>query len=657
MLSSLRVLFLLLITINLFANFGDRFTVQKIKVDRGINNYVDYFLLNKSKQKIDYLRYKAKLSLLGTRNDILNDFTILNARNSSLVDMVSIDANNSAEISPREIEILRTIDIIILQEDSITASYDCGDLANHVENRNLTNIDPAFTEAECAEVNVKFENFYETGVFSIKDLNGTLLNQYRSRVRLDNMCEYDDIVHKKIAASKRNEYDLVGKLQFLNNNFLELYSSDISSLTNNNHDFSTKSHLVGHIRNRANLINDLNNTIDISQTIINLNAYLFTPYTCGEHIGVSDEQNITQNIQNLLTAKQTELAQLNITISSLSTQHSTLLANEPPDLPFPPYNIQHDDWELQVDTVFADLTDAQQTQTDLQNEILVLQGYITNPGTIPDDGRFDTYMLEVVGSRIAENIIYQTITKINTLSRYINRYLLEYGFDVGAGNPLPRRIDLINISNFWGADEIHGGWWPQQFNGSTDIQFTINTNDGFIRFSNIFDGGFISSISEFETSVRQMFYNSTVKRNDVAIDITGGAFDMIVPLDFRTLAFVEKINEISDLNATVVGDINATVTPNPIPCGVGQNDQQTAFSPNGDGGFTLFYCDSINWETQNVVVSSETEIQNDTIYRQNNVGFSIFSQQGYGGEKVYRDLGPGNAQKGLIVNGIYRRIF
>ena len=587
--------------------------------------------LNKAKNKVTYLSTISKLSLASTRNEFLNDTNILTARNSRLIDMVS-----NEQLTKREREILYTIDNIILNETTISESYSCLDIARHNFSRNGEYIVPSLTVQECDDINAKFENFYETGVFSVKNFDDTILGENRHRIDFFDDLSQSEYITKKVKKSIYDRKIISSQIEFLSDQkLLDLSTKLTDPLNSSLLDYSS---VISDINSTASqmLTNGIGDVSILNNVISNCNMYSKSNYTRGESALVSFSSDPIAEINSRMILLNNALSQVEAEINTVAAKISAL-GEEPPlnpafDTARLAWNISSASLNLKADNLFNE-------RISIINELTRLQGFLDNPETIPENS-LTTFMLRLIQNRISENILFKTLSKINTIHSNINKYILDEG-------RIPSDIGDITASydnnyTYIRTDDMNN-WKPKMFDDeNVDISFSELNNT--IRYSNIFSNSFVNSLSRFDNEVLNIFKKHILLNTFSTIDTTNG-YDLVIALDLKTINFLAQVNNINTNNIME--------NTNNINCTSG-NDNKNLYQPNSNGGFTLFICDDPEWKN---TTPHETDDLNNTItYRDNNQTYSIFSINNIAPELYYRDINASSVEKMIIIGGIPTRI-
>ena len=78
--------------------------------------------------------------------------------------------------------------------------------------------------------------------------------------------------------------------------------------------------------------------------------------------------------------------------------------------------------------------------------------------------------------RSVENKLYNTIEKINIIQYYINDFVMN-----NAKVP-----NIVDLGNKYIAVDTGVTWWPKNYKNTSNITFSIDANNTYIRYTNIF---------------------------------------------------------------------------------------------------------------------------------------------------------------------------
>jgi len=594
---------------------------------------LDMYYINKALSKINYLSSVSKLSIQASNNDFLNNTNILTARNSRLVDMISKEF-----LSTREREILSVIDKIILNETSVSSRYSCVDIVRHNFSRNGEYINPSITAIECDNINIKFEHFYELGVNSIKNLHNTILDENRQRINLHNTLENNFYYVKKVKKLIYNRKQLEEKVKFLNDQ--ELLNLSIKFADSSNQSIVNYRLVIQNIILRANeLLRIGSGDVNILNNVItNCDNYIMNTYSIGESPFISIGVNQITEINKRIHIINSELI---TTIDDINTTQTKMEEDQATDQMYENMGRATDEEPRKsllesLATALTTLTELQESRDSMQAELLMLQSYLDDPASIPEDS-FSTFLISLIQNRIAENILYNTITKINLIQRNINKFILNNN------NSIINQPDIIETAQtttsyidyqLMGTTEEL--WWPNMFDDeSLKVTFTYDENNFVVRYSNIFSSTFISSLDSFNINVRNSFIHNIALNLDATID---NNFDLVLPLELNTIKFLGAKNNIP---------VNKRFN-NVIGC----SDNKEFYRPNQNGGFIFGKCTGI---TFNAIHVEDFDDINDTLrYRDTNISYGIFLNN-IGGDMFYQTNGT-SASKIITQGGNFMRI-
>lgn len=672
---NLRYLFLLFISINLFADIGNRFIPNKLQNDNRINKYVDYYFLNKAKTKINYLSHRVKWSLLGTKNDSLNDIDILTLRNSNLVDLTSNIIDGNRTLSNREVTLLRVIDDIsnaLQNSGDLEEEITCDRLASH--SRATTSVflngslEGPLSEDECEALNKKFLNYYQLGPYSIRELNGTIIAQYRGRIYLDEFDEHERLSQKS-KGSLKELYSLRDSISVLFEDELLLLAQGLSL-----RGFTQKQMIADAIIERTNwLLNPTNcptcNIIVLNQALTLANGYSFTPYTIGEqNLSSSTALSVADLIAQLnarVDALQDEIDDINSSITTLSAEQVSVSAtlqtcrnncdstwsSSGSALVQACYTADCGSYQTRFDELAPLISEKESQILTLQARINEYQNLIANPSLIVIED-FSSDLTQLITDRVSENITYGILQKINFLQNNIEEYILFNG-------RAPNRINIIAES---ATDIITASWWPKMFdnNGTNNISINVDLNKSVVTYSNIFSNRMIDALDRFSMRIVQNF------RKNIAFPINGSViqdvsqFDLIIPLRRDVTRFVREVQQIETLRLSGK-DIVVQRRPSNNLC-TSSTENRVLYEPDRTGGFDIYQCVAFvvplyRWESIHLISSKNNlDINSSTVYRDTNTTYSIFTSHGSSGELIYEDLNSTHSQKGILLDGVFRRI-
>jgi hypothetical protein len=602
-------------------------------------NIIDMFYLNKAKNKINYLNKKTKFILQSSENGFLNASNILTLRNSKLVDIVSNDT-----LSAREINILNVIDKISLDTKYITNSFGCNEITTHSFSTNGLYIQPSISNVECENINFKFTNFYELGVFSIKDINGTILNTYKNKIKFDNI-ENNIYLSNNIKKITLNKKLLEYKINFLLEDELLLISQKISRPTN--YTFIDYTSLAKQILQRADVLDPTGTNSILNTTRTNANAYIFNKYPSGFSNSSLYNINLNDEINNRIVGLTNDNVTITSDISILTLDISTLQGNEPPDLNYPPYSTMHATWENDLNNKLTELQSKNNKLIQNNNLLNTYNNYASGAVVIPDT--FSSKLSQLLRIRISENIIYEKIKKIYILQKYINKYILKNA-------KKPNFLSDLGI-DFLSMGVVGSVWRPKMFdNVNQNINFDVDLDKSIVIFDNIFSTAFINSIDEFSLDIKKNFKKNISLKSDAIIDDSSNSYKLILPLNLKTVKFYADIKN-SNLLANGTNAFEKLFgMRSDIACLLGGNSyKDTLYEPNENGGFKLYYCNGTNWED---IRSIEKYDINNTItqYRNNNINYGIMANNNIAGEIFYQDINTTHVKKVIGIGGNFMRI-
>jgi len=205
--------------------------------------------------------------------------------------------------------------------------------------------------------------------------------------------------------------------------------------------------------------------------------------------------------------------------------------------------------------------------------------------------------MDTLKNRAMNNILTIKIDKINKLNYYINYYIMNFG-------QIPTQTQLVSIYNIYGIDNA---WWPKQFGDpSVNVTYSINSNNTYIQYENIFEDPFSN------TQIREMFKSNILLKNTYI----KSNLDIIIPLNIETIKFREKVLSTEILDEKYVQRLDQSTT---LRCKVETASDMT-YAPDGRGGFKVYHCINPNWirlETSSVHDYFDAS-QNTSKQRQNN---------------------------------------
>jgi hypothetical protein len=408
------------------------------------------------------------------------------------------------------------------------------------------------------------------------------------------------------------------------------------------------------------------NQISLNQALTNAQEYnLTTEYSVGE-------QSININDINLTAILTERIAKLNLEIS----EHESKIATATNDrvgksvslntcingcdslhgIGTPLYGMcfinQCQGYQDEFDELTKEINDNTKSRAEKIAQRDDYQAILDNPNSISDN--FSVNLTSIVTDRIAENISYNILQKINTIQKTIERFILQNG-------RLPR------------PDEIGDGLLPRMFDNRNNritiniiIADPLNNNTGYrVVYSGIFSNTMINDLTGFNNRVVSSF------RENVAFPLNGyveqglSQYDVVIPLSRQVSDFLDEVAQVAQMNANgfdVLLNLRAEHS-----C-TSSNDKEVLYEPNGVGGFNLFQCLQISTVPSNnewvSLYNSADEIQNDpnlnVHYRDNNRSLSIFSTVSFNGEfageYTHQDFNNTTVDKGLTVNGMFLRI-
>lgn len=180
--------------------------------------------------------------------------------------------------------------------------------------------------------------------------------------------------------------------------------------------------------------------------------------------------------------------------------------------------------------------------------------------------------LETLKQRSITNVLDVKIQKINKLSIYINRYIINFG-------KIPKKVDLqVEYPEILQS-------WPFIFGTNTRITTEItNKNIKFERLlpEEIIDEK-ITNIYKYNKFLSQeMIFNANL--------------DIIVLLDIESIEFLKKVKILreKDINVGRLDQVDSLI------CSYGI-DNDMNYEPNGSGEFNTYICKDENWKRLNQI--------------------------------------------------------
>lgn len=187
--------------------------------------------------------------------------------------------------------------------------------------------------------------------------------------------------------------------------------------------------------------------------------------------------------------------------------------------------------------------------------------------------------------RTAENRLYKTITKINTIQYYINKYIMTVG-------KIPQNSTTLASSTNGKITIGTYGNWPRSIDTlGNPITFSIVYNNTAVKYMDIFE--FKPSIEAFHLAQQNVALNSDAyfKLND-----GGTNYDLIIPLNIQTIIFLQKAIPLKKFFDTSPGchpflpSCKYVYSSNNEICDTNNNQGRTWFKPDGIGGFLIQFC-------------------------------------------------------------------
>lgn len=186
--------------------------------------------------------------------------------------------------------------------------------------------------------------------------------------------------------------------------------------------------------------------------------------------------------------------------------------------------------------------------------------------------------------RAGEHRLYNTLTKLNIIQYYINYYIMSVGeYPVNS-------TQIASISN--GKITVgSSGNWPRDNNKlNNPITFSIVYNNTAVKYMGIFDTIPTAEVLDIASKNVALKSDAYFKFN------TGGTnADLIMPLDFKTIVFLQKAMKLKNLIDNTPGcpSTSSCIYRYSFAdeiCGSTTNDGRTWYKPDGIGSFEVKFC-------------------------------------------------------------------
>jgi hypothetical protein len=211
-------------------------------------------------------------------------------------------------------------------------------------------------------------------------------------------------------------------------------------------------------------------------------------------------------------------------------------------------------------------------------------------------------LIDDAQERAIESAMYGKIVKMNTISKYINIYIMQEG-DHPMASDLKLKYQTLSSA------------WPKSSKTNADIN--IHVDNSRITFYEI------ASESEEDATT----YNAALS-SDAMID---DDFNMIVPLSIETMEFLDKVQE---LGIEISSSNPCTNGSSSIPW----------YQPDGAGGFHIKQCTGIGNGFDTILTLDDTD------YSSNMVDASLISKQ------VYSSRADNNISLNVNIGNQWRRV-
>jgi hypothetical protein len=189
--------------------------------------------------------------------------------------------------------------------------------------------------------------------------------------------------------------------------------------------------------------------------------------------------------------------------------------------------------------------------------------------------------------RAGEHRLYNTFTKINTIHYYINRYIMSKG-------EAPTNSGQIALVSNGKITIGSSGNWPREVNSlNNQITFSIIYNNTAVKYMGIFD-------TMPTVEILSLASKNVALKSDAYFKLNSGStnVDLIMPLDFKTIVFLQKAVKLKGFIDNSPGCPSLTScdytysVANEI-CESTTNNGRTWYKPNGIGGFEVKFCTTV----------------------------------------------------------------
>jgi hypothetical protein len=551
-----------------------------------LSNYIgtDNYRILLEKNRIESLNSSVKLSINSANNDYSWHINNLNINNSRLLNLFEKN-----DLSAREIIILNHI-----EENITTDIISNGDAmtCESVVTNGFNTI--GITRSECINLEIKIDNYYESSYCRVgipisgrlNELDDEGAENYKKlkfKNRRDIQLIYDNL--KRIASFNRS----------INSNIANMDEETLRMYCNKIMDEETtmlsKDLIAQSIVNKASDFVPLGNDIRAK-----CSTYDFTSRqeTCGVYRTIPLSNNLSDLLNDIIVDTQSEISTVNTQKSNKQTEitdkENDIRAITGCDIPLPftttlgypclGEQIAYDELRSQL--------------TDLQTELSILQTSLSEYNAILSHvapGTTVVGILNYLDRRAVNQNLKDLINRINWLNYYISHYIMHNGV-------VPSVADLRAT-----YDEVDVIAWPNEYGGNNDVTFNVDMVNFTVKYS-----GLNIPMSTETSYVREIYQNNLALKQKAIIDSTN--MDMIIPMDFKMVEFLKRINNMP-INNTILGNINDEA------CNVA-NQNISLYEPNGTGYFNHYICNwavSGAWDRLEIFNQVEIETRmNNSIY-------------------------------------------
>ena len=198
--------------------------------------------------------------------------------------------------------------------------------------------------------------------------------------------------------------------------------------------------------------------------------------------------------------------------------------------------------------------------------------------------------------------------------------------------------NIVDLGNEYTAVDTGVTWWPTNYINTSNVTFSIDSNNTYIKYTNIF-----SSIPS-DINIIGIFAKNIALKQDAMINIL--TLDMIIPLQLKTIEFLKSVSNIYiSGNSYIENHVKSYMA-----CNAGR-DNDTLYEANGSGDFDVYICNNgVGWELQPIFKLKE--YFDSTIV---NVSGVTIANMGIK-RVIYADFNNTTLNKKVLINNIVNNL-